>query len=158
VDKESNIVMNFENTIIIECPLEEAFAFVADFENVPKWNYFVKNVRKLSGGAGEGTIFHQIRQSDQQDFQVTDYRPNEAIAVETTPGSQPQFERRFVFESVDGGTQIVDSWKLDLGRHPLIQRLGAPRVKAAVSANLGKLKELLETGQPHLQDGREITR
>jgi uncharacterized membrane protein len=151
--------MNFENTIMIECPLEEVFAFVADFENVPKWNYYVMSVRKLSGGpTADGTIYHQVRQSDQQDFRVTDYRPNEAIAVETTPGSQPQFERRFVFEAMDGGTQIVDSWKLDLGRHPLIQRLGAPRVKAAVAANLGKLKELLETGQTHLQDGREITR
>ncbi len=150
-------MMNFENTILIRCPVEKVFSFVADFENVPKWNYYVVSVRKLSEGPiGEGTVYHQIRKSDQQDFRVGEYQPNATIAVETTPGSQLQFERRFVFEPVEGGTKLVDTWKLDLGRNPLIQRLGAFKVKSAVAANLEKLKELLETGRTQLQDGREI--
>jgi len=150
-------MIDFENTIVIQRPVEEVFAFVADFENVPKWNYYVMSVRQRSEGAiGEGTIYHQIRKGDEQDFQVTEYQPNQTIAVKTTPGSQPRFERRFVFKPVEGGTRIIDTWRLDLGRNPLIQWLGAPKVKSAVAANLEKLKELLETGRTQLQDGREI--
>ncbi len=28
----------FENTVMIRRPAEEVFAFLADFENVPRWN------------------------------------------------------------------------------------------------------------------------
>ena len=52
---------------------------------------------------------------------------------------------------------MVDEWELDLGRGPLVELLGTGRVKSAVAENLGKLKELLETGETQLQDGR-VTR
>jgi uncharacterized membrane protein len=32
-------MLQFENTIDIQKPVDEVFAFVADFENVPRWNY-----------------------------------------------------------------------------------------------------------------------
>ena len=51
-------MIDFENTIVIQRPVEEVFAFVANFENVPKWNYYVMSVRQRSEGAiGEGTIY-----------------------------------------------------------------------------------------------------
>lgn len=151
-------MMNFENTIEIQCSVEEVFTFVADFENIPKWNYYVKSVRKLSDMMTDvGAVYHQIRKSDQQYFQIAEYRVNEAIVIETITGSQPQFERRFVFEPVVDGTKIIDTWKLELGHNSLIQLLGVPRVKTAVKDNLRKLKTLLETGRTQLQDGRIIT-
>lgn len=150
-------MMEFENTILIQRPIEEVFAFVSDFENVPKWNYYVTHVRQISEGPlGEGTIYHQIRKNDQQDFTITDYKPNHAVAVETMPGSQPEFWRRLVFEPSGNGTRIKDQWRLDLGQNRLVERLAGGRVKAAVADNLGKLKELLETGQTRLQDGRTV--
>lgn len=52
-------MISFENRVTIHRPLEEVFAFVADFENVPKWNYYVQEVSKLSEGpVGVGTAFH----------------------------------------------------------------------------------------------------
>jgi uncharacterized membrane protein len=32
-------VATFENTVILRRPIEDVFGFLADFENVPKWNY-----------------------------------------------------------------------------------------------------------------------
>jgi uncharacterized membrane protein len=32
---------SFENTVTIRRPVEDAFAFLADFENVPQWNYAI---------------------------------------------------------------------------------------------------------------------
>lgn len=149
--------MNFENTITIRRPVKDVFLFVTTFENIPKWNYYVTDVSKLTKeSTGEGTLYHQIRKTDQQDFRIQEYEPNHLVTVETTPGSQPRFKRRFVFESVADGTKITDTWELDLGHNPLIQWLGASKVKSAAAENLGKLKELLETGQTQLQDGRQI--
>lgn len=148
-------MIEFENTIRIQRPVQDVYAFVADFENVPKWNYYVVSVNKLTERpVGEGVQYHQIRKDDQQRFEVTEYRPNEVVTVETTPESQPRFKRRLVFVSANGGTTITDTWELELNLNPLLQWLGASKVKSAVAENLGKLKELLETGQTQLQDGR----
>lgn len=151
-------MMEFKNTILIQRPVEAVFAFVSDFEHVPMWNYFVTHVRQVSEGAhGEGTVYHQIRKTDKQDYTVTEYMPNQVVAVATTPGSQPEFRRRLVFEPTGSGTRISDQWRLDLGQNRLVERLATGRVKAAVAENLGKLKDLLETGQTRLQDGRTVT-
>jgi len=31
--------MEFKNTVTIRRPAEDVFAFLADFENVPRWNH-----------------------------------------------------------------------------------------------------------------------
>lgn len=152
-------MIEFENKIVIERPVEEVFAFVSDFENVPKWNYYVLEVNRTSGGpVGAGTTYHQARKTDEQDFGVTEYEPPERVVVKTLPHAQPAFEMRFTFQAVEGGTQVTDEWKLDTGRPGVLERLGAGRVKQAVKENLSKLKELLETGRVQLQDGRTAVR
>jgi hypothetical protein len=61
---------------------------------------------------------------------------------------------RFEFEAVPEGTRMTDAWELHSGVPRLLEPLAAGRVKSAVRENLGKLKELLETGSTQLQDGR----
>ena len=39
-------MMEFENTIVIKKPIKEVFAFISNFENIPKWNYYVLEVKK----------------------------------------------------------------------------------------------------------------
>ena len=52
----------FENTVTIRRPIEEVFGFLADFENVPKWNYAIVETHKVSQGpVGVGTIYQQVR-------------------------------------------------------------------------------------------------
>ena len=38
-------MLEFENTVYIDRPVDEVFAFLSDFENIPKWNYYVLEVR-----------------------------------------------------------------------------------------------------------------
>jgi uncharacterized membrane protein len=148
----------FTNQIIIQRPVAEVFAFVADFENVPKWNYYVRSVTQTSRGEPSlGITYHQVRKSDQQDFAIREYQPGNRVVVQTLPGSQPEFEMRFEFaDDGNGGTRLTDTWKLNSGQPALLEKLAAGRVKRAVKENLGKLKELLETGQTRLQDGRLV--
>jgi uncharacterized membrane protein len=151
-------VLEFENTIPIDRPIDEVFAFLSDFENIPKWNYYVLEVRQLSESPiGIGTTYHQVRKTDEQDFRIIEFEPNHSVAVKTLPQSSPSFERRFTLYEEGDTTRIRDQWKLDTGRPALLERLARGRVKSAVSENLSKLKELLQEGRVVLQDGREVT-
>jgi uncharacterized membrane protein len=151
-------VLEFENTIRIDRPVEEVFAFLSDFENIPKWNYYVLEVRQLSEGLiGVGTTYHQVRKSDQQDLRIIEFEPGHTVAVKTLPQSSPDLEMRFTLYEEGITTRVGDEWKLNTGRPAIFERLAGGRIKSAVAENLAKLKELLEEGQVVLQDGRQVT-
>jgi uncharacterized membrane protein len=151
-------VLEFENTIRIDRPVEEVFAFLSDFENIPKWNYYVLEVRQLSEGSiGVGTTYHQVRKSDQQDLRIIEFEPGHTVAVKTLPQSSPDLEMRFTLYEEGNTTRVRDEWKLNTGRPAIFERLASGRIKSAVAENLAKLKELLEEGQVVLQDGRQVT-
>jgi uncharacterized membrane protein len=150
-------VLEFENIIYIGRHIEEVFAFLSDFENIPKWNYYVLEVRQLSANPiGVGTTYHQIRKTDEQDFQIIEFEPNHSVAVKTLPHSSPSFERKFTLYAEGDTTHIRDEWKLDTGRPAVLERLARRRVKSAVAENLAKLEELLEEDRVVLQDGRQV--
>lgn len=151
-------MIEFELTINIKRSTSDVFAFVADLENVPKWNYFVIDVRKTSEGPlGVGTTYHQTRKTDNQDLRVAGFEKDRSVTVETIPPSKLEFSRRIEFSEENGMTLLMDRWQLDTGHPAFLQKLAAGRVKSGVKENLGKLKELLETGRTTLQDGRQIS-
>ena len=151
-------MLEFENIIRIDRRVEEVFAFLSGFGDIPKWNYYVLEVRRLSEGpTGKGTTYHQVRKTDQQDFRIMDFEPDHTVAVKTLPQSSPRFERRFTLYEEGDTTRIRDQWKLDTGRPAVLERLARGRVRSAVAENLAKLKELLEEGRVILQDGRQVT-
>lgn len=152
-------MIEFEHAIQINRPIEEVFAFIANFENIPKWNYYVNSVVQLDEGqAGIGTRYHQVRKTDEQIFSITRFDPPRAVKIKTTPESRPQLEMEFILTQVGSQTRVQDHWLLDTGRPAFLEKLATGSVKSAVADNLSKLKILLETGRVQLQDGRLITR
>jgi uncharacterized membrane protein len=141
-------MIEFKHSISIKRPINEVFAFLSDFENISKWNYYVLEVRRVSEGAvGVGTTYHQLRKTDEQLFQITEFESNLKVAVKTLPESPLKFERRFTLQAEGSTTHLIDEWEeLDTGKSALIEKLAAGRIKSDVAENLGKLKELLETG------------
>jgi hypothetical protein len=124
---------------------------------MPKWNYFVVNVKKISDGpVGINTAFRQKRKTDSQEYKIVEYEPKKRVAIEFQPPSV-KLTMRFMLQTShnDNDTVVVDEWKFDTGIPALFARIGATNVKAAVAENLEKLKQLLETGKTILQDGRE---
>ena len=152
---ERTDMIEFTIHVDIHRPPQQIFDFLLDFENAPKWNYYVTDVTKRSSGPiGLGTVFHQTRKTDQQDYQITDIDPGRSIEITTTAGSSPAFTRRLELEPAPTGTRLHDHWRLHTERHPLMERLATRQISTAVTENLGKLKGLLETGTTKLQDGR----
>lgn len=151
-------MIEFENEIGIDRPLADVYAFFADLENVPRWNYFVTQVTRTSAGpAAVGATYHQVRKTDSQNLRIVALEENQRFVVETIPPSKPELRRETLFSEEGQGTRIVDRWQLDTGHPGLLQKVAGRRVRSAVRENLGKLKELLETGQTTLQDGRRVS-
>jgi uncharacterized protein YndB with AHSA1/START domain len=40
----------FQNTVTIRRPIEDVFVLLADFENIPRWNYAILQTKKTSPG------------------------------------------------------------------------------------------------------------
>lgn len=151
-------MLEFENNIRIHRPIAEVFRFLSNLENIPKWNYYILEVKKTSEGpANIGTTYHQVRKTDQQDLRIVDLKQNQTVVVKTLPHSSPKLEMKFSLSEEENSTLILDEWKLDTGQPALLERLAAGKVKSAVAVNLAKLKELLENGQVLLQDGRRAS-
>ncbi len=148
-------MITFFNTVQIDRPIGEVFGFLSDLENLPKWNYYVLEVTKLSSGPIQvGTAYHQVRATDEQDLVITDLEPNRRIAVRTLPGSSFDLEMTLTLDQHGDATLVRDEWKLESGLPAPMEWFGAARIRAAASENLAKLKELLEEGHVVLQDGR----
>lgn len=147
----------FNNQVTIDQPLDQVFPFVADLENIPLWNYYVMEVSKQTDGKLDvGSEFHQIRKTDTQNLRIIEFEPNRKLKIKTIPPSTPSLTRDMVFHGENGSTIIEDHWQLDTGTPAILKPIAARKVKNAVLENLTKLKELLETGQTTLQDGRRI--
>ncbi|HLO13488.1 MAG TPA: SRPBCC family protein [Anaerolineales bacterium] len=149
----------FENTIVINRPVKEVFAFLVDLPSIPKWNYYVLSVVPTSPQSGSvGSTYHQIRKDDEQDLKISKLEPNQVLVVETVPPSKPELRREILFETEGQSTRVTDKWQLDMGVPKLLEPLAAQRAKTGVRENLDKLKELLEFGRVTLQDGRSFNR
>jgi uncharacterized membrane protein len=140
----------------IHRPAHEVFAFLADFTHMPLWNYYVRSVTQLTTGPlGVGTVFDQVRKTDRQQYAITEFVPDQQVAVRTLPPARP-LTLRFRVTPDAQGTQVTETWELDTGLPGLLERMAQSRVRAAVAKNLAVLTTLLETGEAQLPDGRSV--
>lgn len=144
--------MEIYNEIIINRPIEEVFNFLSDFANLSKWNYYVLKVSKITEGPiTKGTVFHQVRKSDSQDFKIITFDFPKVVAIETLPPER-YFMMRFNLVSQGDHTKVEDAWQVKIPA--IVGWFAKKKIQPAVMENLQKLKTLLETGKVTLQDGR----
>lgn len=139
---------SFTNEVTIERSIEDVFAYLADLENVPIWNYAIRRTTKLTPGAvGVATEYEQSRwipTVSTERLVVTAFDPPSLLEVTGQLGpfaGRLRYELRALSPS---RTLLVNSAELAaptlLG--PLSTLLGR-RVGAAVAANLAVLRDLL---------------
>ncbi len=144
------------NQIAINCPIQKVFSFIAQAENFPKWNYYLLSVTKTAEGKPIiGATYHQTRIRDQQNFTITRYEENKVIEFSSFGGFL-KYIRRFSFSPSGNGCIVDDLFQIRTYLPGFINRIIAKRPQAAVKENLLKLKQLLETGETTLQDGRTV--
>ena len=146
---------SFENVIVIERPREEVFTFLADLENVPRWNPAIEVTLKTSpASVGVGTTYRQVRsvpRRREERFEITGFDPPRRLLIEGDVGS---FRARigYSFETVAEATRLTN-W-VELEPSSIISRvmvpLAASQIRASVASNLERLKRLLEDARQPL--------
>jgi uncharacterized protein YndB with AHSA1/START domain len=140
--------VTFTNTITIGRQPAEVFAFLARFENVPRWNHAIAETRRVTGTpVGVGSRYVQTRTvptRTEETFEVIGFEPDRSLAVRGSFGRFPA-DIAYVLEPVDAGTRLVNDVELTPGGLlSAVAPLVRSRVKAAVAANLEELKHVLE--------------
>ena len=140
---------SFQNTVTIRRPVEDVFAFLADFENVPTWNHAIMETRKTSPGpVGVGTTYRQVRsvpRRSEEGFEVTAYEPASRLQIHGDIGPFTATVDYLLAPEGDG-TRLTNTVDLEPPAGPLrlVAPLATSRVKEAVAANLDTLRRILE--------------
>lgn len=141
-------MISFATTIEIAQNVERVYAYIADLEHTPEWNWAITSSEKITPGpVAIGTQYRQTRSVPRQGMEVieiTGLEPGRRMDVAGTLGS---FRARLSYEFVASptGTRLTNKVELEprvpLG--PFGNVLGG-RIRAAVGENLRLLKQLLE--------------
>lgn len=139
----------FESSVLINRPIEEVFAVLADLEHDIKWRSEWVETKNTSGGSpGVGATFLLVgmflgRRTGTV-YEVIEYEPNRSAAWKTVSGPLPLTFRR-TFERVEGGTRFTIRYELDArGFFKLVMSLLGSTVKGQHEGDLRKVKELME--------------
>ncbi|MEP0987548.1 SRPBCC family protein [Ekhidna sp.] len=149
-------MLSISNSITINRPLSQVFAFVSDQRNNPKWNYYVMSVEKTNEIKGVGAEYLQTRKSDQQKFGVVVFKVNKRLVIQSILGQRLKVRREFIFEGNEKQTIIYDQIDFKVPLPKFLSSLILKGPRNGVKQNLAMLKQLLETGHVVLQDGREV--
>lgn len=140
-----------EESIVIRRPIEEVFAFVADQTKAPQWQSGLLEVRRTTNGPlGIGTKHTAVRKFMGRRLEATNeyvvFEPNKEITFKGTAGSS-DFQHSYLTESTNEGTKLTSRMEMQSkGLFGLAEPLIASSLQREFVANLGDLKDLLESG------------
>ena len=134
----------------IRCPVEAVFQFYRDFKNLPTFLGDVMAVEPIGPALSRWTIQLPLGIRLHWTVKVTEERTNELIRYETVGAiaRRTHWEVRFIPGRAAGETVIRETMEAPLGRLgcAALALIGKPPAKE-VSANLHRLKQVLETGR-----------
>ena len=138
-----------EDSIVINRPVEEVFAYLTDVTNWSRWNEAVGNVVQTPPGPmglgttlrGAGEVMGRIMQYSGE---ILEYDPNKKVVQKMRVGPA-DIQASWLFEPVEGGTRLTLRSEADTSgpfkvAGPLIDRM----VKKQLEENLARLKAVLE--------------
>ena len=148
--------MKAGTSIVVERPIEDVWAFVANIENMDKWVVGVSEPRLSNGrdmgvGATYTSKYTYAGKTQTIDYEVTAYEPHRHFATRSTEGPFP-FEGELDLERVGQGTKVTNT--IDAGSDGLFTtitfKLLGPLVRISMRRQLHKelvaLKSILEAG------------
>jgi uncharacterized membrane protein len=139
-----------EARVTIQRPVTEVFRFYQDFKNLPRFLGDVMAIEQIGPASFRWAIQGPLGIRVNWTIRVTEERTNELIRYETVtpPGLTTRWEIHFAPVPESGDTVVREVMKPPLGRLgraalALIGKFPAEEV----SANLRRLKQVIETGQ-----------
>jgi uncharacterized membrane protein len=141
---------SIQASITIQRPVEKVYEFYRDFRNLPSFLGDVMEIEQTGPATSRWTIQGPLGLRTQWAMRMTEERTNQLIRYETvtSPGLRTNWEIYFSPGSHRGETEVREVMKAPLGRLgraalALIGKFPAEEV----SANLHRLKQVMETGR-----------
>lgn len=139
-----------EARVTIRCPVKEVFRFYRDFKNLPSFLGDVMAIEQTGPATSRWTIQGPLGVRANWTIRVTEERTNELIRYETVtaPGLRTYWEIHFAPGAEASETEVREVMKAPLGRlgRAALALIGKPPADE-VSANLRRLKEVMESGR-----------
>jgi uncharacterized membrane protein len=145
--------IKLEQSVVINLPAAEIFAYVADFDNLVEWSGIVIAVRKTTPGVTKvGTMLRNtmrfLGRWMESTYEVVECEPDHHITLKSTSGVAPCLFC-YLFEPVEGGgTRVSQEAVIRLSPKGGFLGLTEPVVTGAanrqVENDLLTLKDLLE--------------
>jgi uncharacterized membrane protein len=141
-----------KQSITVQRTPDEAYAFFRDLQNLPSFMAHLESVVEESQGRSRWRAKGPLGVNVEWQAEVIEERPGELIAWRSLPGADVPNRGVVTFKSAPGqlGTEIT----VDLSYDPPIGAVGATIAKLfgrepsqEVSADLRRLKQVLETGE-----------
>jgi hypothetical protein len=145
--------MRFTNAITIESVPAAVFAYLADLENLPQWNYAIQQTRKITAGSvGVGARYVQTRTIPahrEENLEVIEFDPDRRLTLRGSLNSFPALIS-YTLQAEGSATNLTNTVDLELPRAlKLLVPIATHRIQSAVAANLDVLKQTLErSGSP----------
>ena len=142
-------MINIDLGTLIDKPVKEVFAFVADPNNMSKWNSAVVSLEQITPGVvGVGTKFKSVGElmgrRIEGEMQVIAYEPDTQCGFQVQAGPM-QVNLTLMFKTVGTGTKVsLNAQGNPAGFFKLAEPVMAGRVKSLMEENLARLKSVLE--------------
>jgi uncharacterized membrane protein len=143
-------MINIEVSTVINRPIADVFAFVANFENHPRWAIDFMEVKQLtSTTSGVGTTYNCLLKFPGQiatsKFEITEFVLNQKIAYKGETAGPAKYKGCFLFESVPGGAKVTSLPQPEFrGLFKLLQPIMSGYIRKNNVAYLNTLQRLLE--------------
>jgi carbon monoxide dehydrogenase subunit G len=144
-------MINLDFGTLVDKPMKDVFTFVANPNNMSKWNSAVVSLDQVTpGNVGVGTKFKSVGEMMgrriEGEMQITAYEPDTKCGFQVNAGPM-QVNLTLSFKTVGTGTKIsLNAQGNPAGVFKLAEGVMAGRVKSMMEENLARLKSALETG------------
>jgi carbon monoxide dehydrogenase subunit G len=149
---ERKIMINLDFGTLIDKPIKDVFAFVANPNNMSKWNSAVVSLQQITPGAVDvGTKFKSVGEAlghrIEGEMQVVSYEPDSKCGFQLQAGPM-QMNLTMSFKTVGTGTKLgLNAQGNPAGVFKLAEGMLQGRVKSMMEENLARLKSVLEKGK-----------
>ena len=144
-------MVEFQHSVVVNKPVNEVFAYMADFHNNPKWSPDIAEVTKTSSAAtiGMGTTWRQVviarNRKLPYDLTVDQFEGNRMYHFKGT-GSALDYEVTCRFNPDAGGTKVSIAVSGHVKGFAKLFRGAVERsFREAITTSTDNLRKVLET-------------
>ena len=142
-------MIQHEVTLHLKRPVEQVFAFLADYQNLRTWQSdLIENEQLTEGPLRVGTRFREVRRTgpgkSEIQGEITDFEHNKRFSTKTS--TKPQVTVSYSLEGENGETRLNYKFvMLTSGVMRLLEPLMAGAIKKDTELDFQKLKHILES-------------